>query len=177
VHESSYPHLLGAQAVINGDFINYTGYYTNGMAVGDGVKWRDDNASMGFLAAGNDRIFLSPTEAVVSTLEGWIQNAVGGFPTLVRDGVAQYGATAPSHCPERHPRTAVGLSKDRQHLYLVIVDGRTTASRGMTCNELADLMVDLGAWSALNFDGGGSIPRISRLPARPRVALALLSSQ
>ncbi len=153
---TSFRNLVGAQAVINGDFFNYTGYVPIGMAVGDGVKWHDDSGSMGFLAAGNDRLFLSPTEAVVTSLEGWIREAVGGFPTLVRDGVAQYGATAPSHCPERHPRTAVGLSRDRQHLYLVVVDGRTTASRGMTCNELADLMVDLGAYSALNLDGGGS---------------------
>ncbi len=153
---TSFRNLIGAQAVINGDFFNYTGYIPTGLAVGDGTKWHDDNASMGFLVAGADHLFLSPTEAVVSTLEGWMRNAVGGFPTLVRDGVAQYGATAPSHCPERHPRTVVGLSKDRQYLFLVVVDGRSTASRGMTCDELADLMVDLGAWTALNFDGGGS---------------------
>ena len=153
---TSFRNLVGAQAVINGDFFSYTDYYPIGMAVGEGTLWHDDNGSFGFLAAGNDRLFLSPAEAVVTSLEGWIRQAVGGYPTLVRDGAAQYGATAPSHCPERHPRTAVGLSRDRQHLYLVVVDGRTTASRGMTCDELADLMVDLGAFSALNLDGGGS---------------------
>ncbi len=153
---TSFRNLVGAQAAINGDFFNYTNYFPNGLAIGDGVKWNNDNGTMGFLAAGPDRIFLSPTEAVVSTPEAWMRNAVGGFPTLVRDGVAQYGATSPSHCPERHPRTAVGLSRNRRYLYLVVVDGRSTLSRGMTCNELADLMVNLGAWTAMNLDGGGS---------------------
>lgn len=153
---TSFRNLVGAQAAINGDFFNYTNYFPNGLAIGDGVKWQNDNATMGYLVAGPDRVLLTPTEFVLTTPEEWMRNAVGGFPTLVREGVPQYGATAPSHCPERHPRTAVGLSKNRRYLYLVVVDGRSTLSRGMTCNELADLMVNLGAWTAMNLDGGGS---------------------
>ena len=56
----------------------------------------------------------------------------------------------------RHPRTAVGFSRDRSTLYLLTVDGRTEKSVGMTVVELADLLRRLGAWQAMNFDGGGS---------------------
>jgi exopolysaccharide biosynthesis protein len=41
-------------------------------------------------------------------------------------------------------------------LLLLTVDGRSTRSVGMTLVELAALMRRLGAWDAMNFDGGGS---------------------
>jgi exopolysaccharide biosynthesis protein len=48
------------------------------------------------------------------------------------------------------------VTRDRKTLLLVTVDGRSAASVGMTLVELADFMRTLGAWDALNFDGGGS---------------------
>jgi exopolysaccharide biosynthesis protein len=56
----------------------------------------------------------------------------------------------------RHPRTAVGLSRDGTTLFLLTVDGRSENSGGMTLVELADAFRRLGAWQAMNFDGGGS---------------------
>ncbi|MFN9310424.1 phosphodiester glycosidase family protein, partial [Gemmatimonas sp.] len=56
----------------------------------------------------------------------------------------------------RHPRSAVGLSRDGRTMWLLAVDGRSESSVGMTLVELADAMRALGAWDALNFDGGGS---------------------
>jgi len=41
-------------------------------------------------------------------------------------------------------------------LLLFTVDGRSENSGGMTLIELANVMRELGAWQALNFDGGGS---------------------
>ena len=56
-----------------------------------------------------------------------------------------------------HPRTAVGLSRDERTLILMVVDGRQpNYSDGASLAELANLLVDYGAYSALNFDGGGS---------------------
>jgi exopolysaccharide biosynthesis protein len=39
---------------------------------------------------------------------------------------------------------------------MLTVDGRSENSGGMTLIELADMMRQLGAWQAMNFDGGGS---------------------
>ena len=39
---------------------------------------------------------------------------------------------------------------------MVTLDGRTSAGDGMTTQALAELMRDLGANDAVNFDGGGS---------------------
>ena len=46
---------------------------------------------------------------------------------------------------ERHPRSAVGLTVDKQELIMVAVDGRSSSNSGMYGAELADLMGQLGA--------------------------------
>ena len=87
---------------------------------------------------------------------------VGGWPRLLRDGedvagdAATVEGTLSSNTDARHPRTAIGFSRDSATLYLVTVDGRSARSVGATLEELARLMRRIGAWQALNFDGGGS---------------------
>jgi len=89
---------------------------------------------------------------------------VSGFPELVIEGEV-YTCSSPtdsscfpdrSDMRDRHPRTAMGLTADRQTFLLVVVDGRTSTSSGMYGAELADLMGQLGAYVAFNLDGGGS---------------------
>jgi len=64
-------------------------------------------------------------------------------------------------CAARHPRTAAGARADGT-LLLVTVDGRQpAASVGMSCDELADLMRELGAVDAVNLDGGGSTTMVA----------------
>ena len=87
---------------------------------------------------------------------------IGGWPRILRDG-AIVAAEAPAvegtisrNAEARHPRTAIGFSRDSSTLYLLAVDGRSEKSVGATLVELASLMRKLGAWQAMNFDGGGS---------------------
>jgi hypothetical protein len=61
-----------------------------------------------------------------------------------------------------HPRTAVGIDTDGNKLLFLVIDGRTSYSRGYTMVELATMMSALGAENALNFDGGGSSTMYSR---------------
>lgn len=55
---------------------------------------------------------------------------------------------------ERHPRSAVGIDENNT-VYLVVIDGRQNASEGMSLEELATFMKQLGCSSALNLGGGG----------------------
>jgi hypothetical protein len=64
-----------------------------------------------------------------------------------------------------HPRTAVGVDRDKRRVLLLVVDGRQEFSRGYTLVELARLMRNLGAEDALNLDGGGSSTMIARGPS------------
>lgn len=93
--------------------------------------------------------------------------AVGGTPRLVRNGKAAHeasieGSTARRFISGNLSRTAVGVDKTGTLLYLVAVDGthRANGTRGMTLSELAGVMRDLGAWNALNLDGGGSVSMV-----------------
>ena len=87
---------------------------------------------------------------------------IGGWPRILRDGVSIAGESATledtisSNTNLRHPRTAVGFSRDSATLYLLTVAGRTERSVGMTIAELAVILQRLGAWQAMNLDGGGS---------------------
>lgn len=87
---------------------------------------------------------------------------IGGWPRILRDGENVSGdaptveGTISRNAEMRHPRTAVGFSRDSTTLFIFTVDGRSENSGGMTLNELAMTMRQLGAWQAMNFDGGGS---------------------
>jgi exopolysaccharide biosynthesis protein len=87
---------------------------------------------------------------------------IGGWPRILRDGVNVAGdaatveGTISRNAELKHPRTAVGFSRDSTTLFILAVDGRSQRSAGVTLDELATLMRRLGAWQAMNFDGGGS---------------------
>jgi hypothetical protein len=91
---------------------------------------------------------------------------IGGYPRIIKNGqnYVNQGYNeegGPPHTFERHPRTAIGFSQDSTRLYFITVDGRGY-SIGMTLNELADFMIDIGAHEGINLDGGGSTTMLVR---------------
>jgi uncharacterized protein YigE (DUF2233 family) len=97
-----------------------------------------------------------------------IAELVGGGTHLMRDGRSLAPFTGGADTL-RHPRTAVGTTRDGR-LLLVVVDGRQGKySAGMTLAELTTLMTRLGAENALNLDGGGSTAMVvnGRVVNRP----------
>jgi len=96
----------------------------------------------------------------VSLTPWWsdVKDAIGGGPRIVTGGVPVYQAGEsflPSQLLPRNPRTAVGqLANGR--ILMVAVDGRTSWSAGVTNSQLARLMADLGAQTAMALDAGGS---------------------
>jgi hypothetical protein len=56
-----------------------------------------------------------------------------------------------------HPRTAIGYSEDGRYLILMTIDGRQPIySDGAVDLNTAEWMIRLGAYEAINLDGGGS---------------------
>ncbi|NLP17764.1 MAG: phosphodiester glycosidase family protein, partial [Firmicutes bacterium] len=107
---------------------------------------------------------LGPTDSIecnytTSPKESNYKVALGGGAILLREGKIVSGG---HDVPGRHPRSAAGVSADGKTLYLVAVDGRQDESRGLTQEELARVLLNLGAAEAINFDGGGSTTLISR---------------
>jgi hypothetical protein len=100
---------------------------------------------------------MKPGDTVrLSTSMGWpdVLDSVGGMPVLVRNGKATIFSSCNDYFCSRNPRTAVGVTATGQILW-VVVDGRSSASAGMTLPEFAHYLVQLGAVSAINLDGGG----------------------
>jgi len=151
---------------INGDFGTTSApWRTTGLAMGDGVRWdnTNDGTLEGFTAFGRDnRVMQSPPADVLATPEPWMSEIVGGRPLVVDEGVAldavppySREGCAPHFC-DLHPRTAAGITEDGATLILATIDGRYTGAVGMTTKQVGTLMVEMGAWRALNMDGGGS---------------------
>ncbi|GMO33832.1 MAG: phosphodiester glycosidase family protein [Termitinemataceae bacterium] len=82
-----------------------------------------------------------------------IKNAVGGFYILLENGNL---FDHPNADTERHPRSVVGLSQDNKTIFFMTIDGRRLGNRGAFLDEAATLIRNLGAYTALNLDGGGS---------------------
>lgn len=160
---SSHGDLVGAFAAINGDWWAVDGFnpelpqttYPRGLAIGNGQHFPGtyDPTFYGFFAFGDGYRQHSAMEEEVGGPPFGAQDLVSGQPTLVWNGALRDNPNA--HCGVKRARTAVGMSQDERTIYWAVVQ-EVGGSVGMTCNEMAALMKDLGAHSALNQDGGGS---------------------
>lgn len=93
-----------------------------------------------------------------------IRDVVGGFPILVEEGRKHIVGEPKASLAQRHPRTAVCYNARK--IIFVVVDGRQPQlSVGMTLDELAELMVEVGCTTSMNTDGGGSSVMAAALPA------------
>ena len=120
-----------------------------------------------------------------------VREALTGTPRLVRDGRddPEYeieGSRARRFIDGRLARTAVGISRSGDTLFMVTVSsGSESENRtGMTLAQLAAFMRSIGAYQAMNFDGGGSasmaingemISRQGNRPTTRHVSNALLA--
>lgn len=90
-----------------------------------------------------------------------MKTAVGGGPVLLQTGKIQITNNeelkfAGNAIEDKHPRTAMGYTKDNK-LIILAVQGRFPGiAEGATLGQEAKILQDLGCWEALNLDGGGS---------------------
>jgi len=90
-----------------------------------------------------------------------IQMAIGGGGLILSEGQTIHDSgVAPN---ARHPRSAVGITRDGNTMILMVVDGRNH-SIGATNHEMSRLLREFGAWDAMHFDGGGSSTMAVRQP-------------
>jgi Phosphodiester glycosidase len=91
-----------------------------------------------------------------------VDGAVVFDPDKDREGFSAGAEQFDSDITEgRYPRAALGLSEE--WLVAVACDGRrSNVDGGLSMLELADVMLELGAESAINLDGGGSTTLVHR---------------
>ena len=147
----------GAILAINGD---YYGAQERGYVLRNGVLYRASAQSgtdaLVIGADGNFRI-INEGETSADTLvrEGAWQVLTFG-PALINGGqVTVSSSDEVGRAMTSNPRTAIGQISEGHYL-LVVSDGRTKESTGLSLRQLAELMQSLGAQIAYNLDGGGS---------------------
>jgi len=98
--------------------------------------------------------------------------AVGGNVLLVNQGKALTSFQVDKSITSINSRTAIGISQDGKTLYMVTID----ASKGVYLDELAKIMVELGSYRAVNFDGGGSTTLAARMLGETQANLSNVPS-
>ncbi|OGU13362.1 MAG: hypothetical protein A2X61_14775 [Ignavibacteria bacterium GWB2_35_12] len=90
-------------------------------------------------------------------------NSVSGTPRLVRNGLARHeaymeGSKGRRFIGKQLSRTAIGTDKSRSKVYLVAIEtsSKSEGKIGANLKELASIMRQVGAYNAMNLDGGGS---------------------
>ena len=97
-----------------------------------------------------------------------IKAALGGWHLTVAGGVVQ--PIPDDQNTPTAPRTQVGFSADGKKMFMLTVDGRQPAfADGVGVSEMARMMVELGAYTALHLDGGGSSTMVAREPGSATV--------
>ncbi len=182
---SSFAAAEHVQVAVNGGFWAMM-QGARGLAAGGGAVWTNNaelDPELGELVVdreGHVRL-VAPGEPIAPEEMEQISEAVSGRPWLVHEGalVTETLDTFET-ANDRAPRTAVGLSRDGRLLYLAVVDGRQPESRGMTLYEMGRLMAELGAYEAMNLDGGASsemvveeLGGIVSIPSRGRWEIAV----
>lgn len=90
-----------------------------------------------------------------------MQSAVGGGPVLLQNGEIQITNNeelkfAGKAINDKHPRTAMGYTKDGKLIFMVIEGRFPGKAEGATLTEEAQMLKQIGCVEALNLDGGGS---------------------
>ena len=144
---------------VNGD---YYGANSSGYVIRNEVVYRDsvrEDASNGDLAIYKDGSFKIIYEDQVSAdqlVQDGVVNLLAFGPSLVENGEISVDTnTEVGQAMSSNPRTAIGII-DENHYIIVVSDGRTSESKGLSLYQVAEVMKSYGVKTAYNLDGGGS---------------------
>lgn len=148
---------VGAVLAINGD---YYGAREKGYVIRNGVLYREEGkAGQEDLVIWQDGSFTIIDEGEITARELVEQGAwqVLSFgPALIEAGeVSVSTSDEVDKAMRENPRTAIGILENGDYV-MVVSDGRTDESEGLSLYELAEFMQKLGVVTAYNLDGGGS---------------------
>ena len=144
---------------VNGDYYgaNSTGYVIrNGVVYRDTVRENSSNGDLAIYKDGSFKIIYEDQISAEQLVNDGVVNLLAFGPALVENGeIAVDTNTEVGQAMASNPRTAIGII-DENHYIIVVSDGRTSESEGLSLYQLAEVMKSYGAKTAYNLDGGGS---------------------
>ena len=144
---------------VNGDYYgaNSTGYVIrNGVVYRDTVREDSSNGDLAIYKDGSFKVIYEDQISAEQLVNDGVVNLLAFGPALVENGeIAVDTNTEVGQAMASNPRTAIGII-DENHYIIVVSDGRTSESEGLSLYQLAEVMKSYGAQTAYNLDGGGS---------------------
>ena len=144
---------------VNGDYYgaNSTGYVIrNGVVYRDTVREDSSNGDLAIYKDGSFKIIYEDQISADHLVKDGVVNLLAFGPALVENGEIAVGTNEEvGQAMASNPRTAIGII-DANHYIIVVSDGRTSESKGLSLYQMAEVMKSYGVKTAYNLDGGGS---------------------
>lgn len=140
---------------INGDYYGFRNY---GYVLRNGVVYRSTAGTGQALVIDKDGNLSVIDESATSlaAVSGSAWQVLSFGPALIEDGnIVVSSSSEVSQSMSSNPRTAIG-QVSALHYIVIVSDGRTSESAGLSLLELAQEFNDRGCTVAYNLDGGGS---------------------
>ena len=144
---------------VNGDYYGFrdTGYVVrNGTVYRDTARSGSGNEDLVIDKDGNLSIIDESQTSLSSLNTDSIMQVLSFGPALIENGkITVDGNSEVSRSKSSNPRTAIGQISPL-HYVILVSDGRTSESQGLSLLALAQLLQEKGCTTAYNLDGGGS---------------------
>jgi len=144
---------------VNGDYYgaNSTGYVIrNGVVYRDTVRENSNNGDLAIYKDGSFKIIYEDQISADQLVKDGVVNLLAFGPALVENSEIAVGTNEEvGQAMASNPRTAIGII-DENHYIIVVSDGRTSESKGLSLYQMAEVMKSYGVKTAYNLDGGGS---------------------
>ncbi|WP_009633664.1 phosphodiester glycosidase family protein [Synechocystis sp. PCC 7509] len=176
---TSFVHEFGVNLAVNGSFFlpfydrtpwNYyphTGDRVDvlGQAISNGNIYSPSDPIWSVLCIASDNsIHIQSQKCNEDTIQ-----AVSGNGRLVKDGIPVPPDPNVPH-PKFMPCTVVGINQAGDKLMIIVVDGRQPFySEGLNLAQLTDICIELGIYTGINLDGGGSSTLVMAKNGQPVV--------
>ena len=127
-----------------------------GVAVSDTVREDASNGDLAIYKDGSFKIIYEDEISANQLVKDGVVNLLAFGPSLVENGEITVDTNSEvGQSMASNPRTAIGII-DENHYIIVVSDGRTSESEGLSLYQLAEVMKSYGVKTAYNLDGGGS---------------------
>ena len=123
-----------------------------GLAISSSQIYSNDYLDWAVFCASDKTVSISQTGCPPNT-----QQAIAGKQLLLKQGQLNTRHLSAAYAISPQPRSALAINKKQTKVWFIVVDGRQKEySEGISLNELGELLISLGAYNAINLDGGGS---------------------
>lgn len=146
----------------NGDFMTFNEKEMKGPIIRNGIcYWEGSTGSkaddiLAFMPDGSMKIYAPGAISAQELLDMGVKNTLAFGPTLVVDSQVNAGMRNPRGINKSlNPRSGIGMVEPG-HYISIVVEGRLPRSKGLSCDDFAQLFIDSGCVLAYNLDGGAS---------------------